>query len=144
MDYQELASEFMHKLYILNKARPHRQISESMQGEAFMLHYLAMNHGSVLPSEISQIMGISSARIAAALNSLERKGLITRRIDITDRRKILVDLTPEGMALAEGQHQTILEDTSELLAMLGEQDAQEYVRLTGKLAELATRDKEKK
>lgn len=142
MDYNELASEFMEKMYLLRQARPQRQIDESMQGEHFVLHLISFHQRSVLPSEISNEMGISSARIAAALNSLERKGLITRQIDLSDRRRILVDLTPEGKALAEEQHQKAMETLTNTLRQLGEQDAREYVRITGRLAELATNSKD--
>lgn len=140
MDYKELAKEFMQKMYLMNKARPHKQINESMHGESFAMRYLAHQEGSVLPGEISKIMGISSARVAAALNSLERKGLITRQIDTGDRRRILVHLTPEGKALAEEQQQEILENISGLLSRLGENDAKEYVRITGRLAEFASKE----
>ncbi len=135
-DYKKLASEFMGKMYILNKARPHRKLNESMQGETFVLHFLAHHESSALPSEISSFMGISSARIAAALNSLEGKGLITRRIDASDRRRVLVDLTPEGQELAKEHYREMLEKISKLLALLGEQDAKEYVRITSRLAEV--------
>ena len=138
MDYKVLATEFMQNMYLLNKARPQKQIHESMQGEAFVLGCLAHQEGSMLPSEISGIMNISTARIAATLNGLERKGLITRRIDVSDRRRILVDLTPEGKAFAEEQRQKMLENTARLLSMLGEHDAREYIRITGRMAELAS------
>jgi Transcriptional regulators len=141
MDYNELAAELMQKMYVLRQAQPQKQIDESMQGEHFVLHLLSFHQRSVLPSEISNRMGISSARIAAALNSLERKGLVTRQIDISDRRRILVDLTPEGKALADKQHQKAMETLTNTLRQLGEHDAAEYVRITGKLAELASKYK---
>lgn len=142
MDYKALATEFMQKMYIINKARPHKQLNESMQGEAFVLHYLFHQEDSVLPSEISNFMGISTARIAVALNSLERKGLITRRIDTSDRRRILVNLTEEGRAYAKEQQQEMLENIAKLITMLGEQDAREYVRITGRIAEFASQHKD--
>jgi DNA-binding MarR family transcriptional regulator len=141
LDYKKLAEEFMQKMYVLNKARPQRKLHDSMQGESFVLHYILHHEDSVLPSEICKIMGISSARIAAALNGLESKGVITRRIDTSDRRRILVDLTPKGKAMAEEQRQEMLENTSKMLSFLGEDDAKEYVRLTGKLAEYITTHK---
>ena len=141
MDYKQLADEFMQKMYVLSKARPQRKLHDSMQGETFVLHYILHHGDSVLPSEICKIMGISSARIAAALNGLESKGVITRRIDTSDRRRILVDLTPKGKAMAEEQRQEMLENTSKLLSLLGEDDAREYVRLTGKLADFITAHK---
>ncbi len=138
MDYRELALEFMKKMFALNKARPQRQFQESMQGETVVLQYLSDHEDSVLPSEISAFMGISSARIAATLNSLEKKEFITRRIDLSDRRRILVEITPKGRALAGELKADILENTSKMLAFLGEHDAREYIRITGRMAEFAS------
>jgi len=138
MDYPALAVRLLDSMQALHKARPQKHINESLHGEVFALRFIALNGDDVLPGEISGEMGVSSARIAAALNSLESKGLITRRIDPRDRRKILVGITPEGKALAQQQQQAVVAGTSKLLALLGEQDAQEYVRITGKLAEIAS------
>jgi MarR family transcriptional regulator, organic hydroperoxide resistance regulator len=144
MDYKALALEFMQKMYKLRQARPQKQINESMHGEHFILQFIAFHNRSVLPSEISNEMGISSARIAATLNSLERKGMIVRQIDISDRRRILVDLTPQGKSLAEEHHKEAIEMLTKVLGALGEQDAREYVRITGKLAEKASQFRETK
>lgn len=135
MEYEVLAREFMECMHMIKKAGPQKPIEESMRGEAFVIQFLSHHGDSVLPSEISNIMGISTARIAATLNSLEKKGWITRRIDTDDRRRILVDLTSEGKAHAEQHHRHMMENTIKLLSMLGEEDAREYVRLSRKLAE---------
>ncbi len=135
MEYEVLAREFMECMHTIKKAGPQKPIEESMRGEAFVIQFLSHHGGSVLPSEISNIMGISTARVAATLNSLEKKGWITRRIDTDDRRRILVDLTSEGKAHAEQHHRHMMENTIKLLSMLGEEDAREYVRLSRKLAE---------
>ena len=137
MEYDQLAFEFMEKMKLLQRAKPHKHINEAVQGEAFVLHYIAYNGGDVLPGEISHEMDVSSARIAAALNALEKKGLITRRIDPKDRRKILVAVTGAGMEEAERHRQAAVGVAAKMLGMLGERDAAEYVRITGKLAEIA-------
>ncbi|MCL2085183.1 MAG: MarR family winged helix-turn-helix transcriptional regulator, partial [Oscillospiraceae bacterium] len=82
-------------------------------------------------------MRVSSARVAAALNSLEQKGLITRQINKDDRRKILVGVTEHGKKMAEKHRQDVIGVAAKLLNLLGEHDAKEYVRITGKLAEIA-------
>jgi len=135
MDYEALAMQFMECMHTIRRAGPQKPIEESLRGEAFVIKFLSHHGGSVLPSEISNIMGISTARIAATLNSLEKKGWITRRIDTDDRRRILVDLTSEGKAQAEEQHRHMMKNTIKLLSMLGEEDAIEYVRLSRKLAD---------
>lgn len=133
MDYEQLASEFMEKMHKLKKARPNHQFNETFHGEAFVIQFLSHRNGSALPSEISQAMGTSTARIAAALNSLEKKSLITRQIDPSDRRRILVDITPAGKDLAKERHQDMIGRTAKMLALLGEDDAKELTRIAGKL-----------
>lgn len=134
VDYRELAAEFFKDLHSLRKARPQKHISESLRGEAFALQYIAFHDGPVLPGEISGEMGISSARIAAALNSLEKKGLVTRRIDPEDRRRILVELTEQGAAQAQEHTEEVLNNITLMLSQLDEHDAREYVRITAILA----------
>jgi DNA-binding MarR family transcriptional regulator len=69
------------------------------------------------------------------LNSLESKGWITRKIDVSDRRRILVEMTPEGKEQVEKHFQMIMKTTTKMLEYLGEQDAKEYIRIMRRLAE---------
>jgi len=137
VDYSILAAEMLEKMLSLRKAKPQRSMDEAMQGEAFVLHYIASHGGEVLPGEIGSKMNVSSARIAQALNSIEKKGFITREIDTNDRRKIIVKLTPEGKSEAKKHYEKVIGHMTEMLAALGENDAKEYVRITGRLAETA-------
>ncbi|MGI6192592.1 MAG: MarR family winged helix-turn-helix transcriptional regulator [Christensenellales bacterium] len=136
MDYQELAMQLIEQFMHLKKARPNKLLKDSLQGEAFLLQHLYRHDHSALPGEISGHMGISSARIAAALNNLEKKGLITRRTDPSDRRRVLVDLTDEGKAQAQCQQRLLLSNVAKMLSLLGEDDAKELVRITSKMAKL--------
>jgi len=136
MDYHALAAQLMDSMQALHRMRSQKHLNESLQGEAFVLRYIAQHSSEVLPGEISSEMNVSSARIAAALNSLESKGLITRQIDLSDRRKILVSITPEGKTLAKEQERGVMEGTAKMLALLGEHDAEEYIRIMGRLAEI--------
>ena len=135
MDYQALADELLRKMYVLNKARPQRKFNDCMRGEGIVLQYVIFHEGPVLPSEISSFMSISTARMAAALGNLERKGLVTRRIDPSDRRKILVELTQEGKQLAEAQRRDMLAHFTRLAENLGEADSVELVRIVGRIAD---------
>jgi DNA-binding MarR family transcriptional regulator len=135
MDYVALAAEFLGKAQLLMKGRLNKPVDEAVQGEGFVLHYIA-HGGCVLPGEIGNAMRVSTARVATALNSLEKKGLITRQIDVSDRRKILVRITSEGKLLAERNYRVAVDVIAKRFALLGEYDAKEYVRITGRLAEL--------
>lgn len=139
MDYNELAYEFLQKIQMFKKiGPPHKKIFESMRGELFALQSIARRGGDVLPGEICDDMEVSSARVAATLNSLESKGLITREIDKSDRRQILVKITQKGEELAEEHMQNILQDASMILKCLGDNDAKEFVRIIGRLVEITS------
>lgn len=142
MDYTKLAEEYLQKIHRLSKHGTYKEINESMHGEMFTLQYIAYHKGAVQPSEISNMTHVSSARVAATLNSLESKGLITRRIDTSDRRRILVELTQDGKEEAEKQFHMILEKVAKMLSVLGEHDAMEYVRIIGRLSDISSKNRE--
>ena len=140
MDYTNLAREFMEIMNQMRKCNIHKPISDSMHGEIFVRLYISKHEYNVIPSEISNEVGISTARVAATLNSLEKKGMITRKIDVNDRRRILVEMTPSGREQIENHFKMIMKITTNMLSYLGENDAKEYVRIMRRLAERSPED----
>ena len=136
MDYTALATSLLEYMHSLRRAKHQKSINEALHGEAFALHLISLQNEAIQPSAISSEINVSSARVAQILNSIEKKGWITREIDHHDRRKILVRLTQEGEAAAEEHRIRVLSLAAKMLSMLGEQDAAEYVRITGKLADI--------
>jgi DNA-binding MarR family transcriptional regulator len=140
MDYTELTKEFLQQMRISRKYAPHQKIHESMRGEVFVLHHIAQRTEQIIPSEIADAMGLSGARIAATLNSLEKKGYINRQIDPSDRRRILVTLTDEGREQEGVNQRKLFESTERMLRFLGEHDAKEYIRITRRMNDFAQSD----
>jgi len=134
MEEHDLAIELLENMQKLDRAKLHRSITDSLHGGDFMLLYIARHHGMALPSEISHEVGISTARVAVALNNMEKKELLTREIDIQDRRRIIVKLTDKGKEVVKTKQAELKKSMSMLLSTLSEDDAKEYVRLTGLLA----------
>lgn len=139
MDFNALADELMQTMHRFHKANPRKPLNAAVQGEMFTLHYLCHLDREVLPGEISAEMNISTARIAATLNSLEAKGLITRRIDPTDRRRILVKITPLGKATDTKHFIAHKNELVQALQSVGEDDAKSFVRILKKLQENASK-----
>ena len=135
MDYAKLSGEFLQTVHRFQRIRAQQQISESMHGEAFALFYVAQHDGTTIPSDICNVMGVSSARIATVLNGLENKGFITRQIDPRDRRRTILKLTPAGEEQAAQNTQQLQDSVTQMLEYLGEHDAKEYVRIIGRLAD---------
>jgi len=79
--------------------------------------------------ELTHSSLITSGGVSQRLDKLERAGLITRHIHPEDRRRIEVQLTPEGMGLVDGVLSDLMEHESELLAVLSDKDRTELRRL---------------
>lgn len=135
MDYFALAEELIQHMFIVNREKRGKSVDEKMRGETFVLGFIREQNAAVVPSEIGDEGCVSSARVAVILNSLERKGLIIRMIDPSDRRRILVNITEEGRIVAEDHKRKMLEHFAQMMKMLGEHDAKEYVRIVKKLSE---------
>ena len=134
MTYEELAYEFMETMGRMRKHKSQKQMNDAMHGEQFVLFYIAKHEGDVIPSDISEEMGTSTARVAAALNGLESKGLITRKIDREDRRRILVNLTESGREQVKERYKSVMGVTVRMMEYLGEDDAKEMVRIMKRIA----------
>lgn len=137
MDYSELEAELFEKMYLFHKSKQLKGMNDSFQGEAIILQRLYLHGDDMLPSEISNDLSVSTARIAAVLGNLEKRGFITRQIDKSDRRRILVALTTEGKEIAKKQRKEIQNDMIKTLQKLGEHDAKEFVRIIGRLSEIS-------
>lgn len=137
MDIDSMAAELLERMEGLQRHMPHKMIHHFSQGELFLLNHLRTADGVARPSEMSRAMGTSTARVAAALNSMERKGWVRREVDAADHRKTLVHITPEGLAFASSGRERLLFRVRQLLEALGEEDAAAYLRILTKIGTLA-------
>ncbi len=60
--------------------------------------------GPLTPSELVERVGLTSPSVTSLLDRLEQGGLVTRRRNPKDRRSVLIQLTPEGAALASAPY----------------------------------------
>lgn len=134
MDYRIISEKFLDDLYALGKQKRTKEIGNNMKGESFTLLYLALTGKPVTPGDIVNAMEISSARVAAMLNSLEKKDLISREIDPCDRRKILVQLTENGQKKADNCRECSINLVSMMMEQLGEEDTNHLIRIVGKIS----------
>lgn len=113
------------------------EYSRSGRGEIFILKHLYEKNAPVLPTELSEAMQSSTARISAVLGSLEKKGQIHREIDTLNRRYILVTITDAGRDRVRHLTEQMRNHLIHVLARMGEQDAAEFVRLSQCFFEIA-------
>lgn len=74
---------------------------------AFVL--ISNTTGPVRPTEISETLGISRPQVTRLLDTLEKRGNITRQKSPKDRRALFLKLTPKGRELFEKSIPTVHE-----------------------------------
>jgi DNA-binding MarR family transcriptional regulator len=67
----------------------------------FVLH----NEGSAKVSDLAEALSVSAPSMTGTLDRLVRQGFVARRSDASDRRLVIVVLTPAGQSLVERLHQ---------------------------------------
>lgn len=136
MEYEDLAKEFVEEFFRLGRYTQSRKVSSSMRGESFLLMYLWRKKDSASPGELGKAMKASTARVAAALNSLERKELVVRKADEKDKRKIRVELTQKGEEQAKQWQQVPIHVICQLMEKLGEEEAQQMLHILKHINEI--------
>ncbi len=85
------------------------------------------------PSRLSSSLLVTSGTMTNRLDRLEERGLIARVPNPTDRRGMDVQLTDEGVRLADEAVTRHVADEEELLAPLSAREREDLVRITRKL-----------
>lgn len=132
MSYDNEAWELVESMKIIFLG-PIKNAEELLKGEVPVLCHIAEKE-QMTPTELAHKFSLSTARIATILNRLEDKELIVRIHDHKDRRKVYIHLTDAGKRLAARKMEELYDHLHELLLNLGDEDAQEYLRLTKKVA----------
>ncbi len=139
-ELQKLAIEFLNITIKIKQCNSHRKIDESSKGETFCLLYLKEVKQEVSPNELSNEMHISTARVAAILNTLQKKELITREINSTDRRKIVIKLTDKGLKKAKQHKKDVTNEIETILKSIGTKDSQELLRIITKINKILEKE----
>ena len=136
LNYIEEAVNSFNEIMATKKKDITESFNRANKGELFVLKFLAVSKKSVLPSEISAALNVSTARISALLSNLEKKGQIEREIDKNNRRNILVTVTQTGRRHVKSEMKIIQENMALIFAEMGEEDTMEFVRLLKRFFEI--------
>lgn len=87
------------------------------------------------PKELAHQLDSPPSVVSGLIGDLEERGLLTRALDPSDRRRVRIDLTPEGVRTLEAIRQAWLEATSESVERLSSEDLETLVRIQRTLLE---------
>jgi DNA-binding MarR family transcriptional regulator len=94
--------------------------------------------GRVGKGELTKALGVTARNVTTIVDGLEREGLLARTPDPTDRRAILLELTPKGCDPIAAVHATQRELADWLFESLDTMERAELLRLPGKILEAAS------
>ena len=137
MDQTEREERLMASLRQLVGCEEGRNCVAASRGELCLLMHLKRQSDLVLPSELSEAMSVSTARVARLLKTLEDRALIQRSIDPTDRRRIIVKLTEEGERYLEAVYVRTHKRASAVIEALGAEDTEAFIRIAEKIVDVS-------
>lgn len=87
--------------------------------------------------ELAKHLNITTARTAATLRTLEKKGYVTRSVCGGDKRKIFVSITPAGSEFIEKKREDVCLFFDRIFNELSESDRRDFIRLISEITEIA-------
>jgi DNA-binding MarR family transcriptional regulator len=130
----------IHQLMFLSRPKP--RAGDLSVGERMVLRTVHQRCKTIpegiLPSQLSEILGISRSAMTPLLNALETGGYLIRQVDPTNRRQIRITPTTKLDPSRQRRHQLV----DESVARLSPQEQDQLLSLLNKLnAYLADEDR---
>lgn len=117
--------------YVLKNYMKRECIHEGVvmsSAQAGMLMALKISNGLSM-NQLGEIISIDNAAVTRHVDTLEKNGMVTREIDIKDRRKIIVRITPDGTAEAEKAKSVARSVNSKIKEGFTEQEVEIFKRI---------------
>lgn len=93
-------------------------------------------------ASVREYLAVTKASVSQMLASLEKRGLLVRKIDPDNRRNLIVTLTPEGAERIRYKEVQVEQRLKELLSDMGETDALHFITLVNKMNTILSEKKE--
>ena len=90
-------------------------------------------------AEIREYLSISKPAVSQMLGNLEKKGYLTREPDKTDRRNLVLALTPAGQATFTRKETRLNAHLGKLFGSMQEEDLHQVIRLVTQFEECTSR-----
>jgi DNA-binding MarR family transcriptional regulator len=84
--------------------------------------------GEMMPSTMGKYTGMEKSSLTRMVDDLEKKGIVYRKTDPEDRRKVLISLTEKGLNCFDYLNKITAEMADEILKFVDEKDVEDYVQ----------------
>ena len=97
------------------------------------------DHGPMSPSELGERLIVTRATVTAVVDSLERRGYVSRSPNPNDRRGIIVGLTPAGLDIVAQVRTLIHRQEREWMGALSDEELSAYINLMHRVQDRVSR-----
>jgi len=87
------------------------------------------DHGTMPPSELGERLIVTRATVTGLLDSLERRGFVSRSANPADRRSLLIEVTPAGRALVQELRTIVHRNERDWMSALSDVELRTYIDL---------------
>jgi DNA-binding MarR family transcriptional regulator len=98
-----------------------------------VLMVLAGSQSPITPTQIGERVVARGSTVTGLVDTLERRGYAERRADPTDRRRVLVAITPQGRDVTTAASAAIFRGDEEAMAIFSAAERERLIRLLGRL-----------
>lgn len=85
------------------------------------------DRGAMSPSELGERLIVTRATVTGLLDSLERRGFVRRSANPTDRRSLVVEITPAGLTVLQELRTLVHRQEKAWLSGLSDLELQSYI-----------------
>lgn len=86
-------------------------------------------------TEVREYLSVSKAAVSQMINSLEKRGYLTREVDVNKRRNIIVVLTEAGQEVYQKKNQEFFDRFEKVIQGIGETDISHFIAMINKMAD---------
>lgn len=138
MNYNKKAEEIFETL--TKRKKYIGELSSNIsQGESGVLLYLLNAKSNVSQSELSENLGVTMPRIVAVINTLQKKELIEKNVDSTDKRKSIISITNKGKDNIIKKKKDAIKFIENVIKELDEQEIEQYIAISKKIEQISNK-----
>ena len=110
-----------------------KSVNELQMGIGAVLQILQKSQGVVTAGQISEEMGVSTARVAVLLKKMAAKGLITKEKGVMDGRVTIVRLNESGENIASKMRHEMWVQVEKIIDSIGEEKVLEFIEISNEI-----------
>lgn len=110
-----------------------KKVDETQAGIGAVLRLLNKSNDAVTAGRISEVLNVSTARVAVLLKKMVAKGLITKEQLATDGRVTVVKLTEFGLQIISEMQAEVYSQTARIIDTVGEERILEFIAIADEI-----------